>query len=106
MSERRTVTINFQVAVSLVKRDDCWAAYMEPPGMTVYGDTREDAENRVQQAIDFFIKHFGDGDDGIKKLRNYLDSHGVPNFIAEADRVSPIHRTYPVSVPMEILVSA
>ena len=109
MPESRTVKINFRVAVSLEKRDDCWAAYMEPLGMTVYGDTREDAENRVQQALDFFIKHFGAGDEGIQRVQSYLDSHSVPNFITEDnedDGVSPIHRIYPVSIPIETLVSA
>lgn len=99
MVKGRSITIN--VSAWLRKLDDCWEAYFEPLGMTVYGDTREDAENRVQQAISFFIKHYGAGDEGVQKIRNYLDSHGVLYSITEYDEATPIHRTYPVSVAVE-----
>ena len=102
MIRRRTVEIIFDARVSLENRGDHWAAYVEPLGITVYGDTRAEAENRVQQAINFFVKRFGSGDEGVQKIRNYLDSHGVPNTIVEDDRVSPISFTHPISVPLEI----
>jgi predicted RNase H-like HicB family nuclease len=99
MVKGRTITIN--VSVWLKKREDCWEAYFEPLGMTVYGDTREDVNNRVQQAIEFFVKHTSADDDGIQRVRDYLDSHGILYSITDDDSARPVHRTYPISVPIE-----
>lgn len=90
MAGQKTVTVSFNAVVSLEKREDRWAAYIEPTGMTVYGSTREEAELRVKEGLDFFLKHVPD-------VRKYLDSHGIPHYITEDDAGMPVRRTYPVS---------
>ena len=100
----KTVRISFTVNVQLEDRDDHWAAYIEPLGMTVYGDTENDAINRVQQAMSFFMDNFGSGSDGVQKVRRYLDSHGVASQVTEDDMVKRIQ--YPVNFPLEAAVSA
>ena len=94
MAGRKTVTVSFNAVVSLEKREDRWAAYIEPTGMTVYGHTREEAERRVKEGLDFFLKHVPD-------VRKYLDSHGIPHYITEDDDSMPIRHTYPVSARVE-----
>ena len=73
--------ISFTVKVSVEDRGDYWAAYMEPPGMTVYGDTKVAVTNRVLQAMDSFKSEFATGNDGVQQLRAYLDAHGVPSRV-------------------------
>ena len=94
MVGRKTVTISFDAVVSLEKREDRWVAYVEPFGMTVYGHTREEAESRLKESIDFVLNHFPD-------IRKYLDSHGVPNYITEDEDMAPRRLTYPVSAQIE-----
>ncbi len=100
----RTVRISFTANVSIEDRADHWAAYIEPLGMTVYGDTEDDALDRVQQALKFFIDNFGNGNDGVQKVRRYLDFHGVASHVTEDDTVRRIQ--YPVNFPLEAAVSA
>ena len=94
MAGRKTVTVSFNATVSLEKREDRWAAYIEPTGMTVYGHTREEAEQRVKEGLDFFLKHVPD-------VRKYLDSHSIPHYITEDDAGMPVRRTYPVLAELE-----
>ncbi len=98
MNGRQEVTISFSAAASFEQREDRWAAYIEPFGMTVYGQTREDAEARLLESVDFALKHFPD-------IRKYLDSHGIPHYITEDDG-APARRTYPVSARVESPVYA
>ena len=100
----RTVRISFTADVSLEDRGDHWAAYIEPLGMTVYGDTEDAAKDRAYQAMNFFLNNFGSGSDGIQKVRRYLDFHGVASYVTEDDAVKRIQ--YPVSFPLEAAVSA
>ena len=99
MAGQKTVTVSFNATVSLEKREDRWAAYIEPFGMTVYGHTREEAEARLKESVDFALKHFPD-------IRKYLDSHGIPHYITEEEDVSPARRTYPVVARVESPVYA
>ena len=99
MAGRKTVTVSFDAVVSLEKREDRWAAYIEPFGMTVYGHTKEEAESRLKESVDFALKHFPD-------IRKYLDSHGIPHYITEEDDVALARRTYPVSARVESPVYA
>ena len=73
-----TVLFSFTINVSVEDRGDYWAAYIEPLGMTVYGDTESDAMGRVIQAMEFFKDYFATGSDGVQRFRAYLDAHGVP----------------------------
>ena len=93
MTPKKTVTIHFNAQVVLQEREDYWAAHIEPFGMTAYGDTREDAERRAEEGIDFCIRNSPD-------LRKYLDYHGVPHYVAE-DEVGPVRRTLPVRARVE-----
>ena len=108
MQNARSARIAFTVNVSLEDRGDYWAAYIEPSGMTVYGDTKAAAIDRVDQALDFFMKNYAKGDDGLQKLRAYLDWHGVPSRVIysdmpEDDKVKRMQ--YPVGFPLEAAAS-
>ena len=90
MYGRKEVIIGFDVDASLEKRDGYWAAYIEPTGMTVYGDTREAVERRVNEGIDFFVEYAPD-------LQKYLNSHAVPHHVRYAgdeEDETPVRRTY------------
>ena len=87
MASGKTVTISFNATVFLEKREDRWAAYVEPFAMTVYGNTREEAENRLKESVEFAVQHSPD-------LRGYLDSHGVPNCVTEDEPSSFVPYTY------------
>ena len=57
MDSQQAVTINFDAQVSLEQRGDHWAAYIEPPGTTVYGATEAAAaglslDERFRQLVD------------------------------------------------------
>lgn len=103
MQNAKAAKIAFTADVSVEDRGDYWAAYIEPTGMTVYGDTKAAAIDRVEQAMDFFTKHYAVGDDGLQKLRAYLDWHGVPSLVTYSDapnapKYDGINRIkYPVS---------
>ena len=98
-------TINFDARVHLENRGDRWAAYIEPPGTFVYGATEQAVLARVDVALGFFVQHFSDSPDGVRKLRHYLDSHGVPNFVTEHSATRPIRLRRPVRLPMEAAAS-
>ena len=93
LNRKATVTISFNVSVLLEEREGHWAAYIEPLGTTVYGDTRAGAEKRVKDALDFFLANAPD-------VRRYLDSHSIPHFVTEDDS-GPVRLTYPVSARIE-----
>ena len=84
MDNQRTATIHFDVQVEMERRDQNWAAYIEPPGTTVYGDTEADARARVAEAVDFFaaglLKEIG-----LERFRRYLDGHGVKSVVVDPD---------------------
>ena len=108
MQNARSARIAFTANVSLEDRGDYWAAYIEPSGMTVYGDTKAAAIDRVDQALDFFMKNYAKGDDGLQKIRAYLDWHGVPSRVIysdmpEDDKVKRMQ--YPVGFPLEAVAS-
>lgn len=102
MTTQRSVTINFDAQIRLEQRADCWAAYIEPPGMTVYGATEDAVKARIDEALEFFARHFRDDPDGARKLRQYLDAHGVPNFVTEVNRATRMHWQRPVNLLMEV----
>lgn len=81
MRQDGTVLLSFTVKVSVEDRGDYWAAYIEPPGMTVYGDTESAVMGRVIQAMDSFKNEFATGNDGVQQLRAYLDAHDVPSRV-------------------------
>ena len=96
--------LSFTANVSIEDRGDYWAAYIEPLGMTVYGDTESAAMGRVVQAMDFFKNEFATGNDGVQKLRAYLDAHGVPSCVTN-DAIQDDAATrveYPVDFRMEV----
>ena len=50
---------------------------MEPFGVTVYGDTEEEARDRLVEAVDFFQSVCQDSDDPLARMASYFDSHAV-----------------------------
>ena len=101
-------TLRFTATASIEDRGDYWAAYIEPTGMTVYGDTKSAAMGRVVQAMDFFKNEFATGNDGVQRFRAYLDAHGVPSLVT-TDAVQDDLATrieYPVDFRMEVAASA
>lgn len=108
MQNTRVARIAFTVSVSLEDRGDYWEAYIEPSGMTVYGDTKAAAIDRADQAMDFFLKNYDKGDAGLQKLRAYLDWHNVPSHVTysdmpEDDKVKRMQ--YPVGFSLEAAAS-
>ena len=99
--------LSFTVNVLIENRGDYWAAYIEPLGMTVYGDTEAAAKDRVFQAINFLKKYFATKDDGAQKFRAYLDAHGVSSRITtdvvQSDAVTRVQ--YPMDIPLEVAAS-
>lgn len=104
MRQDGTALLSFTVKVSVEDRGDYWAAYLEPPGMTVYGDTESAVMGRVIQAMDSFKNEFATDSDGLQQIRAYLDAHGVPSrVIADAvqdDAVTRAH--YPVDFQLGV----
>lgn len=98
--------INFDVQVHLADRGGRWAAYIEPPGMTVYGATEDAVNARVREALNFFLKHFNNDATGGRKLRQYLDAHRVPHFVTTEEPASTIRLRRPVSLPMGVAANA
>ena len=76
--------ISFTVNFTVEDRGDYWAAYMEPPGMTVYGDTESAVMSRAIQAMDSFKNEFATDGDGLQQIRAYLDAHDVPSSVTTA----------------------
>ena len=108
MQNARGARIAFTANVSLEDRGDYWAAYIKPSGMTVYGDTKAAAIDRADQALDFFMEDYADGDDGLQKLRAYLDWHNVPSLVTYPDKSDDngIRRIqYPVSFSLSTTAS-
>ena len=99
MTSKKMVTIHFTAQVTSQQRENYWAAYVEPFAMTAYGETREDAERRLKEGVDFFMKNAPD-------LRKYLDSHGVPHYVTEDDAHLPVRQTLPVTARVETPVYA
>lgn len=106
MVGRQSVTLSFNGRVRLENRVNHWAAYFEPLGMTVYGRTEEETLARVDAAVEFFVKHYSDPNDEGRKVRQYLDKHGVPSFVTVSDMAGPIRRNHPVRLPLEVAVNA
>ena len=106
MDSPQTATINFDAQVRLEQRGDHWAAYIEPPGATVYGDTEADVRERVNQALDFFVDSLV-GEIGVERFRRYLDGHGVLNSVVVPNGHSVrVRQTVPVSFPVEVAAVA
>ena len=106
MDSQQTATINFSAQVRLEHRGDHWAAYIDPPGATVYGDTEADVRERVNQALDFFVDSLV-GEIGLERFRRYLDGHGVANrVIVPNGQAGRMRQTVPVSFPVEVAAVA
>ena len=106
MIGQHTATTSFDVRVRLEDRGDRWAAYIEPPALTVYGATESEVMARVDEGLEFFKQYFQDDPDGVRKLRQYLDSHGVPNVVTESAPTRPMRFRRPVTFLMEAAASA
>ena len=106
MDSQQAATINFDAQVRLENRGDYWAAYIEPPGTTVYGATEAAARERVDAALDFFVTSLV-GEIGLERFRRYLDGHGVANsVIVPNGQAGRIRQTVPVSFPVEVAAVA
>lgn len=83
MGAAEIATLSFAYRVSVSDCDGRWAAYIEPPGTTVYCDTKAEVRARVRDAVNFFIESVIN-ESGVEGLRRYLDAHGVrhsPDFL-------------------------
>ena len=106
MDSHKAATINFDAQVHLENRGDYWAAYIEPPGTTVYGATEAAARERVGEVLDFFVEGLI-GEVGVERFRRYLDAHGVKNSIVVPNGQSVrMRQTFPVSFPVEVAAVA
>ena len=89
MTTINTVSLNFQAGGCVEFRDDRWAAYAEPSGITVYGKTEQEAKDRATDAVKFFIQTIHSRK-GVDVARRYLDSHDVASTIVEGEFKTPI----------------
>lgn len=106
MDSQQAATINFDAQVRLENRGDYWAAYIEPPGATVYGATEAAARERVGEALDFFVESLV-GEVGVERFRRYLDGHGVKNsVVVHKDQSAKTRQTFPVSFSAEVATVA
>lgn len=106
MDSRKAATINFDAQVHLENRGDYWAAYIEPPGTTVYGTTEAAARERVSEVLDFFVESLV-GEVGVERFRRYLDGHGVKNsVVVHNDQSARMRQTFPVSFSAEVAAVA
>ena len=74
--DRAYITVDVDVQVE--DRGTHWAASIPAFGMTVYGDTEELAQVRLEKSLKFYMDNFlQNSPHGISKLRAYLDAHDV-----------------------------
>ena len=59
-SDMRRLVIHLPINYNPILREDHYAAQVEQFGMTVYAPTREDLEPRIEKAIQFYLKGFGE----------------------------------------------
>ena len=106
MDSQQAATINFDAQVHMENRGDYWAAYIDPPGTTVYGATEAAARERVSEVLDFFVEGLV-AEVGLERFRRYLDGHGVKNsVIVPNGQPARMRQTIPVSFSVEVATVA
>lgn len=106
MDSQQAATINFDAQVHMENRGDYWAAYIDPPGTTVYGATEAAARERVSEVLDFFVEGLV-AEVGLERFRRYLDGHGVKNsIVVHNDQSAKTRQTFPVSFSAEVATVA
>ncbi len=96
-------TLRFDVQISVKYQNDEWTAFVAPPGVMVVGETRGELDDRVNQALDFFLSAFNKYPDAVDRMRMYLDSHAVKHTITDTPE-EPVVYSRPMN--MEALVNA
>ena len=96
---KRMATVSFDAQVRFHDRDGYWAAWIEPLGMAVYGDTAEEAAARVEPFLKFFVQSLG-----VERVRKYFDSHSVRTTVVHGESMA--QRVYPVDVLAELMAHA
>lgn len=78
-----TVKIGLQVSLVIEKRENHFAARLDPFTFTVYANNKEAAEQRVKKALVFFLNTYcpTPSAPNINKLRKYLDAHKVKHIV-------------------------
>ena len=97
MEGSKDLIVSFDALITVEERDGCWAARIDPIGMVVYGDTRGAVEERVSQAVEFFLKNTPD-------VRHYLDYHKIPHqvrYAVDDDSEKTDRRILPVSARLK-----
>ena len=63
--------------------DGRWVGRTQPFGMTLYGDTQEEINDRMVRGADFFVSTFQQFPfpDSINIMRAYLDSHAIDHTV-------------------------
>ena len=79
-----------------VNPDGSFAVYIEPTGITVVGDTQEEALRKGRDAVMFFLQTINERE-GSAGIQRYLDRHEVPYVIEQRPLV--------ISHPMELAVT-
>ncbi len=74
----RHASIKFETKDTVrVNLDGSFAVYIEPTGMTVAGDTQEEALRKGSDAVMFFLQIINERE-GSAGIQRYLDRHEVP----------------------------
>lgn len=78
MRQAKKVSLKFELNVTVEEREGYFAAITKPFAITIYGTTPEEADKRVDEAIEFFLRpHSGTP----KELSDYLNRMGVKHVI-------------------------
>jgi predicted RNase H-like HicB family nuclease len=85
-----------------VNPDGTFAVYIEPTGITVLGDTQEEALQKGKDAMMFFMQTINEKE-GVAGLQRYLDRHEVP-YVIEKEHVIEKEPLI-ISRPMELAVT-
>ena len=104
MLVKSTSSVRFDARITSRNHDGSWVAYVEPTGMTLHGQTREEAIQNAKNAVDSFIRTVGQHD-GIGAVRKYLDYHEVLHSVVEERPESAVQNAH-IDVRLEVAAIA
>ena len=83
----QTISINFSALASTGRLENgCWMGYLEPLGVAVYGDTRDEVRAQLRSALDFFEAAINDLPDPFENAKAYLSCHAIDYSVSFDER--------------------
>ena len=94
----RKATLKFDTKDTVrINKDGSFAVYIEPTGITVFGDTREEALSKGRDAVMFLLQTIKERE-GKAGVQRYLERHEVPYTILERHEVPHTIDDAPLSI--------